>query len=62
MDFEERQQLVREVQTLIVQQFPMKFLYTTNLHEFTAPRIRNWFYPTDLYNGRMHEVWIDPNA
>ncbi|MDZ7726916.1 MAG: ABC transporter substrate-binding protein [Dehalococcoidia bacterium] len=44
LDFERRQELVREVQRLIVQQFPMKFLYTTNLHEFTQPRVRNWFY------------------
>lgn len=59
LDFERRQQLVEEVQIDIVNDFPMKFLYTTNNHGFTDPKVQNWFYSADLYNGRIHNIWLD---
>ena len=59
LDFEARQAIVQEAQEMIVLDFPMKFLYTTNNHMFTAANVMNWFYSADLYNGRIHDVWLD---
>ncbi|HEY8489544.1 MAG TPA: ABC transporter substrate-binding protein, partial [Dehalococcoidia bacterium] len=59
LDEEERQQLVREVQELIVLDYPMVFLLTNNNHHFTQPWVKGWFYGVDLYDGRIETVWID---
>jgi hypothetical protein len=44
---------------MVVRDFPMKFMFTTNLHQFTDPRVKNWFYGGDLYNGRLRGLWLD---
>jgi len=59
LDFEARQEIVREVQRKIVLDFPMSFMFTTNLHEFTDPKVKGWFYPVDLYDGRKATAWLD---
>jgi hypothetical protein len=30
-----------------------------NLHLFTQGYVKNWFFPQDLYDGRIESVWID---
>jgi peptide/nickel transport system substrate-binding protein len=62
MDQTERQKIVMDVQRKIVLDYPMAFIYTPNLHFFTNQKVKGWFYSNDLYNGRLHTVWIDPNA
>src|SRR5690606_4559764 len=59
LDMERRQALVEEVQLMIVRDFPMKFLYTTNSHQFVGEHVKNFFWPADLYDGRIHELWLD---
>ncbi len=59
LDLEKRKQIVQDVQKLIVQDFPMKFMFTVNLHEFTDPAVKGWFYPVDLYDGRKTTAWLD---
>ncbi len=59
LDTTKRQQLVMDVQKMIVQDFPIAFMFTTNLHEFTDKKVKGWFYSADLYNGRVHNVWLD---
>ncbi len=58
-DFEARQEIVREAQRKIVLDFPMAFMFTTHLHEFTDPKVKGWFYPVDLYDGRKATAWLD---
>lgn len=59
LDPEKRRELVLEAQRMIVLDFPMKFMFTTNLHEFLDPRVKNWWYHTDLYDGRIETMWLD---
>jgi peptide/nickel transport system substrate-binding protein len=59
LDVEERQAIVKEAQEMIVNDFPIKFMFTTNLHLFTDEKVKGWFYPTDLYDGRKAEAWLD---
>jgi peptide/nickel transport system substrate-binding protein len=58
----ERQKIVDEVQRKIVLDYPMSFIYSPNAHFFTHSKVKGWFYPNDLYDGRLRTVWIDPNA
>ena len=58
LDTAKRQQLVQDAQKMIVQDFPMSFMFTTNNHNFTDPRVKDWFWSTDLYNGRVEKVWL----
>jgi peptide/nickel transport system substrate-binding protein len=62
LDQAERQKIVDEVQRKIVLDYPMSFIYTPNGHYFTHSKVKGWFYPNDLYDGRLKTVWIDPNA
>ena len=62
LDQTERHKIVEEAQRKIVLDYPMSFIYTPNLHFFTHSKVKGWFYPNDLYNGRLETVWIDPNA
>lgn len=59
LDVEKRQAIVQEAQRMIVLDFPMKFMFTTNNHLFTDQKVKGWFYPTDLYDGRKAEAWLD---
>ncbi|HSE44237.1 MAG TPA: ABC transporter substrate-binding protein, partial [Gemmatimonadales bacterium] len=54
-----RQQIVQDVQKKIVLDFPMAFMFTVNLHEFTDKKVKGWFYPVDLYDGRKTTAWLD---
>ncbi|HEY4669237.1 MAG TPA: ABC transporter substrate-binding protein, partial [Tepidiformaceae bacterium] len=58
LDLEARKELVQEAQRMIVQDFPMRFMFTVNLHHYTEDRIKGWFWPTDLYDGRKAEAWF----
>jgi hypothetical protein len=40
--------------------YPMSFIYSPNAHYFTNSKVKGWFYPNDLYDGRLKNVWIDP--
>ncbi len=62
LDFAERQKIVTEAQRKIVLDYPMSFIYSPNAHYFTHSKVKGWFYPNDLYNGRLETVWIDPTA
>jgi hypothetical protein len=44
---------------MIVKDFPMAFMFTVNLHEFTDNTVKGWFYPKDLYDGRKADAWLD---
>jgi peptide/nickel transport system substrate-binding protein len=59
LDLEKRQEIVKEAQEMIVNDFPIKFMYTTNLHQFLNGTVKGWFYPTDLYDGRKADAWFD---
>jgi len=59
LDLEQRKEIVQEAQRMIVQDFPMRFMFTTNLHHFTDDKVKGWFWPTDLYDGRKAEAWLD---
>ena len=59
MDVEKRKAIVMEVQKTIALEFPMAFMFTTNNHNFTDKKVKGWFYSNDLYNGRLHNVWLD---
>jgi len=59
LDLEERQAVVQEAQKMIVNDYPIKFMFTTNNHLFTDEKVKGWFYPTDLYDGRKAEAWLD---
>jgi peptide/nickel transport system substrate-binding protein len=62
LDQEERQKIVEDVQRRIVLDYPMSFIYSPNAHYFTHSKVKGWFVPNDLYDGRLKGVWIDPNA
>ncbi|MEZ4481330.1 MAG: ABC transporter substrate-binding protein [Dehalococcoidia bacterium] len=59
LDQKERQAIVQDVQKQIVQKYPMKFMFTTNRHDFIDKRVHGWQYPVDLYDGRATSVWLD---
>ena len=59
LDTPKRQQIVKDVQEKIVNEFAVKFMYTTNNHIFVDKKIKNWFYPTDLYDGRKATAWLN---
>ncbi len=59
LDTAKRQQLVQDAQVKIVNDFPMVFLFTTNNHNFTDPRVKGWDWSKDLYNGRVETVWLN---
>ena len=59
LDLEKRKAIVKEAQEMIVKDFPMAFMFTVNLHEFTDNTVKGWFWPKDLYDGRRADVWLD---
>jgi peptide/nickel transport system substrate-binding protein len=59
LDLEKRKAIVKEAQEMIVKDFPMSFMFTVNLHEFTDKTVKGWFYPKDLYDGRKADAWLD---
>ncbi|MGE3074098.1 MAG: ABC transporter substrate-binding protein [Dehalococcoidia bacterium] len=59
LDTPKRQAIVKDVQEKIVNEFAVKFMYTTNNHIFVDKKIKGWFFPTDLYDGRKATAWLD---
>ena len=60
IDPEERREAVLEADRAIVLDFPMKFLYTTNRHDFISDRLRNFMWNNDLYEGRgLEQAWLE---
>lgn len=59
VDPTERQSVVQDAQRAIVEANPMKFMFTTNLHQFVDPAVKGWFPPTDGYDGRKSLAWKD---
>ena len=59
LDREKRTQIVHDAQKMIVEDFPMKFMFTTNYHEFVAPEVKDWFFEHDLYSNRLEGAWLD---
>jgi peptide/nickel transport system substrate-binding protein len=59
LDVEKRKEIVEEAQRMIVKDFPIAFMFTVNLHHFTDQKVKGWFWPTDLYDGRKAEAWLD---
>jgi peptide/nickel transport system substrate-binding protein len=59
LDPEERLSIVHEVSEKIVLDFPLRFMYTTNLHQFMRPEVQGWFWEQDLYSQRIEGAWLD---
>ncbi len=62
VNLEERKKAVDVAQRMIVQDYPMSFMFTTNLHCFTQSKVKGWFFGNDFYDGRRERAWIDPTA
>jgi hypothetical protein len=50
---------VKEVQEKIVLDFPIKFLWTTNVHQFTDEKVKNWWFSLDRYEFALSPLWMD---
>jgi len=59
LDVEKRKALVKQAQEMIVKDFPIAFMFNVNNHIFTDSKVKGWFYPQDLYDGRKAEAWLD---
>ena len=60
MDIEERKAVVKEVQELIVLDFPIKFMFTTNVHQFIDNRVHDYEISLDRYDQYSTETaWLD---
>jgi peptide/nickel transport system substrate-binding protein len=59
LDPEARKELVDAVQLRIVKEYPVAFLYSVLLQQFTDPSVKNWFYSLDGYNVRVEDAWLD---
>ncbi|MEZ4493873.1 MAG: ABC transporter substrate-binding protein [Dehalococcoidia bacterium] len=59
LDPEARADIVHEASRMIVEDFPMKFMFTTNRHRFAAPEVKNWFWEIDGYSNRLEGAWLD---
>lgn len=59
LDPEARNVIVHDAQKMIIEDYPMKFMFTTNYHEFAAKRVKNWFWERDLYRNTLEGLWLD---
>jgi peptide/nickel transport system substrate-binding protein len=60
VDFEERQAVVKEAQEAIVMDFPIKFMFTTNVHNFYDNSLKGFDFSLDRYDQYGYETaWID---
>ncbi len=59
LDAEKRNDIVHQASEMIVQDWPMKFAYTTNTHFFVSPEVKDWFFEQDQYSARMEGAWLD---
>ena len=60
VDIEERKAVVKEVQELIVLDFPIKFMFTTNVHQFIDESVHDFEISLDRYDQYgIETVWLD---
>lgn len=60
VDFEERKAVVKEAQEKIVQDFPIKFMFTTNVHQFIDQNLKDYDISLDRYdNYSIESAWLD---
>ena len=60
VDFEERQAVVKEAQEAIVMDFPIKFMFTTNTHNFYDNSLKGFDFSLDRYDQYGYETaWVD---
>ena len=59
LDPEARADIVHEASRMIVEDYPIKFMYTSNRHRFVAPEVKNWFWEIDGYSNRLEGAWLD---
>jgi ABC-type transport system substrate-binding protein len=54
-----RVEMVHTIQRLILDDAPTMFLYTPIYHIGVQPWVKNYIVPTNLYDQRYEEVWIE---
>lgn len=60
VDRAERQTIVLEAQRKIVQDFPIKFMFTTNQHQFAVNTLKGYEFVLDRYDGsNVVDAWLD---
>jgi peptide/nickel transport system substrate-binding protein len=62
VDREERQQVVMDVQKKIVEDYPMRFMWTVNVHQFLDPKVKGWWYSLDRYENYWAPAWVSQQA
>jgi peptide/nickel transport system substrate-binding protein len=59
LDQARRVEMIHTIQRLILDDAPNAFLYTPIYHIGVQPWVKNYIVPTNLYDQRYEEVWID---
>jgi len=60
VDFEERQAIVKEAQEKIVLDYPIRFMFTTNIHQFINNELKDYEISLDRYdNYGVETAWLD---
>ena len=60
VDFEERQAVVKEAQEKIVLDYPIRFMFTTNVHQFIDNKLHGYNISLDRYdNYSVETAWLD---
>ncbi|MBM3138892.1 MAG: ABC transporter substrate-binding protein [Chloroflexi bacterium] len=62
VDFKERQKVVLDVQRKIVLDFPQRFMWTTNVHQFLDNRVKGWWFSLDRYENYWAPLWMSKKA
>jgi peptide/nickel transport system substrate-binding protein len=60
VDFEERKAVVKEAQEKIVLAYPIRFMFTTNVHQFIDNTLKDYEISLDRYdNYAVETAWLD---
>lgn len=59
LDVAKRKTMVADVQKKIVAEYPVGFLFSVLLQQFTDPKVKNWHYSVDGYNVRVEDLWLN---
>lgn len=60
VDFEERKAIVKEAQEKIVLDYPIRFMYTTNIHQFRSNQLHDFEFSLDRYDAYgVETAWLD---
>jgi peptide/nickel transport system substrate-binding protein len=59
LDQAQRVEMIHKIQRLILDDAPNTFLYTPVYHIGVQPWVKNYIVPTNLYDQRYEEVWIE---